>query len=132
MAAVGEPSIADLVRKTIADAQKLVRAQISLTQAELTATSESVARAGIFAVLALGCVSLFGIFILVTIAYVFVALGLPTWAGFGIVSLVLLITAVVCGLIARNQAQQIQAPKIALIELAKNRDSFAPGDQPGR
>lgn len=130
MAAVGEPSIADLLRKTIADAQKLVRAQIALTQAELTATSQSVARAGIFAVIALGCVLLFGIFILVTIAYVFVALGLPTWAGFGIVSLVLLITAAVCGLIARNQALQVQSPKAALIELAKTRDTFAPAEQP--
>jgi hypothetical protein len=132
MAASGEPSIADLVRKTISDAQKLVRAQIALTQAELTATSEAVARAGIFAVLALVCVSLFGIFLLVTIAYAFVAMGLPVWAGFGIVSLVLLITAVVCGLVARNQAQQIQAPRLALGELTKTRSAIASVEQPGR
>ena len=132
MAASREPSIADLVRKTVSDAQKLVRAQIALTQAELTATSEAVARAGIFAVLALVCVSLFGIFLLVTIAYGFVAMGLPTWAGFGIVSLVLLITAVVSGLIARNQAQQIRAPKLALSELAKTRNTIASAEQAGR
>ena len=132
MAASREPSIADLVRKTVSDTQKLVRAQIALTQAELTATSESVARAGIFAVLALVCVSLFGIFLLVTIAYVFVALGLPTWAGFGIVSLLLLITAVVSGLLARKQAQQIRAPKLALSELAKTRNTIASAEQAGR
>ena len=132
MAAAREPSIADLVRKTVSDAQNLVRAQIALTQAELTATSEAVARAGIFAVLTLVCVSLFGIFLLVTIAYVFVSLGVPTWAGFGIVSLLLLITAVVSGLLARNQAQQIRAPKLALSELAKTRNIIASVEQPGR
>ena len=132
MADSREPSIADLVRKTVSDAQKLVRAQIALTQAELTATSTAVSRAGVFAVLALVCLSLFGIFLLVTIAYAFVALGLPTWAGFGIVSLLLLIAAVVSGLIARNQAQQIRAPKLALSELAKTRNTIASVEQPGQ
>lgn len=132
MAATREPSIADLLRKTVSDAQKLLRAQIALTQAELTATSEAVARAGIFAVLALACVSLFGIFLLVTIAYVFVALGLPTWAGFGIVSLLLIITAVVAGLVARNQAQRIRAPRLALSELSKTRKTIASVEQTGR
>ena len=132
MADSREPSIADLVRKTVSDAQKLVRAQIALTQAELTATSKAVSRAGVFAVLALVCLSLFGIFLLVTIAYAFVALGLPTWAGFGIVSLLLIITTVVSGLIARNQAQQIRAPKLALSELAKTRNTIASVEQPGQ
>ena len=104
MAAAGETSIKDLVRKTVSDGQRLVKAQLALTQAELSATGEAVARTSVFAFIAFGAVLLFGIFILITIAYVFVAIGLPVWAGFGIVSLILLITALTTGLLARAQA----------------------------
>ena len=129
MAAAGETSIKDLVRKTVADGQRLVKAQLALTQAELTSSGQALGRAGILVIVAIGCIALFSIFLLITIAYVFVAIGLPVWAGFGLVSLLLLITAGVAGLLAKQQADRISAPKIALAELAKTQQALAPSDK---
>jgi hypothetical protein len=131
MAAAGETSIKDLVRKTVSDGQRLVKAQLALTQAEISATGAAVGRASVFAFIAFGAVLLFGIFILITIAYVFVAIGLPVWAGFGIVSLILLITAVTTGLLARGQARKIKAPNLSIGELGKTQATIANIEHPG-
>ena len=107
-------------------------AQKALLQSELQRTGEQVAQTSIFAVIAIGSISMFSIFLLITIAYVFVAIGLPTWAGFGIVALVLLITAVVTGLIAKKKAEQITPPNLSLGEAVKAKDTItAVMEQPG-
>ena len=49
-----------------------------------------------------------GLFLLVTIAYVLVALGLPVWAGFGIVTLVLFIVAIILGLVGARHAKKVK------------------------
>ena len=61
------------------------------------------------------------IFLLVTLAYVLVALGLPVWAGFGIVTLLLIIVAVVLFLVGRAGMKKIRGPErsIAAIEATK-------------
>ena len=61
--------------------------------------------------------TLFGIFLLITIAYVLVELGLPVWAGFGIVTLVLLLVAAIAGGLAVMRARQIDGPKVIVEEL---------------
>jgi hypothetical protein len=60
------------------------------------------------------------IFLLVTLAYVLVALGLPVWAGFGIVTLLLIIVAVLF-LVGRAGMKKIKGPErsIAAIEATK-------------
>jgi len=113
-----DPSIRALVVSATSDAQRLVKAQLELAQAEIRADSQTIgATAGMFigaAVLAfLGFV-----FLLVTAAYVLVQLGLPVWAGFGIVTLVLLIVAIVLGLLGRRRARQIKG-------LEQTKQSFA-------
>lgn len=131
MAAAAETSIKDLVRKTVTDGQRLVKAQLALTRAELSATGGAAVRASVFALIAGGAVLLFGIFVLITIAYAFVAIGLPVWAGFAIVSLILLITAVTTGLIARAQARRIRAPKLSIGELVKTQEAITSIEHPG-
>ena len=132
MADPADTSIGDLVKRTVASGQRLIQAQKALLQSELQRTGEQVAATSIFAVIAIGTISLFTIFLLITIAYVFVAIGLPTWAGFGIVALVLLITAIVTGLIAKKKAEQITPPNLSLGEAVKAKDTItAVMEQPG-
>jgi hypothetical protein len=62
------------------------------------------------------------IFLLVTLAYVLVQLGLPVWAGFGIVTAVLLLVGAILVLVGRNRAKQVQGPErsIAALEATKS------------
>lgn len=123
------PSIRDLIGRAANDVVRLGRAQVALAQTELKSSGEAVGKTSLFFVLA-AAMGLFGmIFVLVTLAYVLVQLGLPTWAGFGIVALLLIIVAVIFALLGRAQAQRIKAPIVALEEFEKTRDQFLPAEQ---
>ena len=106
----GEASIKALVAAAVADLQRLVKAQIALAKLELQQTGRAAGKTGIFLVSALSMAAMGGIFLLVTLAYVLVALGLPVWAGFGIVTLVLFIA----GLTTIVQRRSIQIGFLAL------------------
>jgi hypothetical protein len=121
-----DASIADLVRKTANDAKRLVQAQVAFTQAEFKSTGEAVARTSIMAVITVVTISLFAIFILITIAFALAAMGLPTWAGFGLVSLFLLISAVVTGILTKKNASTIKGPDLSMAELRKTQEILAP------
>jgi uncharacterized integral membrane protein len=117
-----EPGIVELVRSAAADTTELVKQQIELTKTEL---QQSVKTAGSsFGLLAVGAsiVLLGSIFLLVTIAYVLVQLGLPTWAGFGIVTLFLFIVGAILLLVGRKRAKSVQGPErsIAALEATKS------------
>ena len=79
-----DQGIIDLVRSAAADTTELVRQQIELTKAEIKENARTAGAS--FGLLVVGGVILFlgVIFLLVTLAYVLVQLGLPEWAGFGI------------------------------------------------
>ena len=122
------PSIRDLLGRAANDVVRLGRAQLALAQNELKQSGDAIGKTSVFFVLA-AAMGLFGlIFVLVTIAYVLVQLGLPTWAGFGIVALLLIIAAVIFALLGRSQAQKIKAPIVALEEFEKTRDTFLPAE----
>ncbi|MGV1004846.1 MAG: phage holin family protein [Candidatus Nanopelagicales bacterium] len=104
-------SLAELVSGAIADTQGLVRDQIELTKVELQDTAKKAAKSSALFIVA-GVVGFLGIiFLLVTAAYGLVALGLAVWAGFGIVTLVLLIMAAILVLVGRRQAREIKPPQ---------------------
>lgn len=132
MADPADTSIGELLQRTIASGQRLIQAQKALFEAELKRSGEQAAATTALAIVAIGTVSLFVIFLLITIAYVFVAIGLPTWAGFGIVALVLLITAIITGLFAKSRAGKISGPSLAIEELTKSKDAITSVmEQPG-
>ena len=116
-----QPSIGQLVASVSADVQALVKDQIELTKAELSESASQTGKA--VAPIVVGAVLAFlgFIFLLVTLAYVLVAVGLPVWAGFGIVTLLLIIVAVVLFLVGRAGMKKIKGPErsIAAIEATK-------------
>ena len=117
----GEASIKALVAAAVTDLQRLIKAQIALAKLELQQSGRAAGKTGIFIVGALSMAAMGGIFLLVTLAYVLVALGLPVWAGFGIVTLVLFLVAAVLGLLGKKASSKTKGPDrtIAQIEQTK-------------
>jgi uncharacterized membrane protein YqjE len=128
----GEASIKALIAAAVADLQRLVKAQIALAKLELQQSGRAAGKTGILLVGALSMAAMGGIFLLVTIAYVLVALGLPVWAGFGIVTLVLFIGAAILGLIGKKESAKIKGPERSIAEIEQTRDTLqgALGESP--
>ena len=89
-----EPSIADVIKSALRDAQDLVRGEIALAKAE---AREELGRISTGAALLAGAAAaavLGLVFLLATIAWaISEVLAWPVWAGFGIVTVLALILA---------------------------------------
>jgi hypothetical protein len=109
-------SIRSLISSVKNDAQSLLKGQVELTTTELKQSAEQGMGVGAMFIGALMAAAMGGIFVLITLAYVLVAVGLPVWAGFGIVALLLLIIAGILALIGKMSAKKIESPKLAKIE----------------
>ena len=107
-------SIPELVRSVVTSGQRYVNAQRALVETEMKRAGREAGLAGAFAAVAIGTASLFVIFLLLTIAWALVQLGLQTWAGFGIVALVLLVLTLVMALLAKKKAEAVRGPQLAL------------------
>lgn len=120
-----QPSIKDLVSKTVADAQRLAKAQAALLQAEMAETGGKIGIGSALGIATLGLVTFASLFLLLTLAFVIVALGLPVWAGMLIVAALLLIVAAITGLLARKNFTQIKAPEISKAEFEKTKAALS-------
>ncbi len=98
------PSIADVLRDTITDAQELVRGEIALAKAEMRAEVKRLG-AGATALAAAAVLALIGVvFLLTALAWAMPALlGWPAWAGFALVGGLVLVVATVLGLMGRRR-----------------------------
>ena len=98
-----EESIPDLIRGTIRDGLGLVRDEIFLARTELREEITRI-RSGLITVVAAAAVGLLAVIMLLdTVAWAAVyAFDWPTWAGFGVVALPLIIIAVVLSMMGRS------------------------------
>ena len=121
------PSIRQLVSEVAKDAKHLIQAQSELAKVERKDTQKQAATTGgLFAVAAVTG-GLGGLFLLVTIAYILVALGLPTWAGFGIVTLTLFLVAAVAGAVGKSKAGDIKPFAATKMELEQTKKALSGG-----
>jgi hypothetical protein len=120
----GEASIRALIATAVADLQRLIKAQIALAKLELQQSGRAAGKTGIFIVGALSMAGMGGIFLLVALAYVLVALGLPVWAGFGIVALVLFVIAAILGLLGKKESARIKGPERSIAEVEQTRNTI--------
>ena len=98
-----------MVKGVTEDISTLVRGEIELAKTELRDTAKTAANGGGLLAVA-GVTAFLGvIFLLLTLAWVLVQLGLPTWAGFGIVALILLIVTAILGLVGKKRLDEVQA-----------------------
>ena len=115
------PTIRQLIADVKKDASHLLATQKELASVEGSQDGKQVGMtAGMFGAAA-AAGALGGIFLLVTLAYVLVALGLPTWAGFGIVTLLLFVAAGITALIGRGASKKINGMKTTKAELQANK-----------
>ena len=119
-----QPRISDLLGRAVSDAKRLATAQVALTKSELNQTTGKLAAGSIFGVVALGMVTLGTVFLLFTLVYVLVQLGLPTWASFLIITVLLFIGAAGFLFGARAKFSSIQGPTLAMAEFEKTKQAF--------
>lgn len=108
-----QPSLKQLVAQTFSDGKKLLTAQVNLTTTELQHTGKTIGAVSVMVLIALSFLSLGSLFVLISLAYVLVAIGLPVWAGFLIVAGVLLLGAAIFGAIAFTKGKKITGPSLA-------------------
>ena len=114
-------SLGSLVSGVSEDISTLLRGEIELVKTEI---KESASKAGKGSGLLIGAAVLgfLGIiFVLLTLAWVLVQLGLPTWAGFGIVALLLLIVTAILGLLGKKQLESVKGPELSPASIAKTK-----------
>jgi hypothetical protein len=99
-----EPSIADLLKSTVHDAQELLRVELALAKAELRAEAKNVG-AGAAALAAAAVAGLVAVvFLLTALAWAVPLLaGWPVWSGFALVGVVVGVVAAGLAVMGRNK-----------------------------
>lgn len=126
-----QPSIKDLVAKTVADAQRLAKAQVALLQTEMSATGARIGKGGALGIVT-GMMAFFAAtFLLLTLAFVLVALGLPVWAGMLVVAVLLIVVGTITGLLAKKEFEKAQPPNVAMAEFERTKAALSGTTQQG-
>ena len=120
-----QPSIKQLVTKTVADAQRLAKAQAALLQNELSSTGGKVGKGAGLGIATAGIAIFAILFLLLTLAFVLVALGLPIWAGMLIVGVLLIIAGTITGLLAKKFLEEAKPPNLAMAEFEKTKAALS-------
>ncbi len=122
-----EPSIKELVQSATQDISTLVSDQIELTKTELRSAGKNAGKgAGMLAGAAFVAV-LFIVFLLIAIANGLIALGLPVWAGYLIVAVVLAIIAAIVGMLGKKNLERVKGPEQAIAELQATKAALTSG-----
>lgn len=100
------------------DINTLVRLYVQLAKTELRSSAKALGFALALSLVAIGLILLASLFALIAVAYGLVALGLPTWAGFLIVSGGVLIAVVTLALVAKSQFKKVTLPDRTLAALS--------------
>ena len=119
-----QQSLKQLVTHTVSDGKRLLRAQVNLTTTELSQTTKTIGKISLLALIAVSLISMGAIFVLIAIAYALVALGLPTWAGFLIVAVTLLLVAGILGVLIGSKSKAVKGPTLASKEWKKTSESL--------
>lgn len=120
-----QQSLKQLFSNTITDGKRLLTAQVNLTTTELSTSSKVIGQISLLAVIAISLLSIGGLFILITVAYALVALGLPVWAGFLIVAALLFLAAGTLGLVIKAKRKDVKAPALASAEWKKTSETLS-------
>jgi hypothetical protein len=104
--AAREPSTTELVGRLSEQSSRLIRDELRLAQAELTAKAKHAgAGAGLFS--AAGVLALFGFGVLIATAILALALALAAWLSALIVAVVILLAAGIAALVGKKQIQEV-------------------------
>lgn len=100
-------SLGTMISGVTQDISTLLRGEIELVKAEISQQARTAAQGSGLLVGAAVVAGTGALFLLLTLAWLLDE-WLPTWAAFGIVTLLLIITAVILGLVGRKQLEKIK------------------------
>jgi uncharacterized membrane protein YqjE len=103
-------SIGGLVRDATTHLSTLIRAEVELARSEITAEVKQGLRGSLFFILALTLALLLMPFLLTTLALV-IALWLPEWAGFAIITGLMLVVAAACAFLGWRRVRRLRGPR---------------------
>ena len=125
MSAEKPASLRSLVSDASRDAQHLFKVQKELASVEMSASGKAAgATGGLFTVAAM-MAAIGGLFLLLTLAFVLYAIGLPLWASFGIVTLTLFLIAGIAGVVGRSKAKEIKGIPLAKAEIERTKAALS-------
>lgn len=104
-----ETSLRELVRQMSEDSSRLIRSEIRLAQAEMSAKAKDVG-IGIGGFSVAGLLAFFGIAVLLAAAVIGLAKAVPAWLAAVIIGVVLLLIAGITALFARRKVAQAAPP----------------------
>jgi uncharacterized membrane protein YqjE len=116
---LSEQSIGNLVKEATAHVSTLVRAEVELARAEVTAEVKKGLQGSIFFIVALVIVLFSLFFLFFTIAEV-IAIWLPEWAGFAITFGIMILAAGLFGLLGYLRVRKIRKPERTISSLKES------------
>ena len=116
---LSEQSIGNLVKEATAHVSTLVRAEVELARAEVTAEVKKGLQGSIFFIVALAIVLFSLFFLFFTIAEV-IAIWLPEWAAFAITFGIMLLAAGLFGLLGYLRVRKIRKPERTISSLKES------------
>ena len=114
-------SLGSLVTGVTEDLSTLIRGEIDLAKTELRDSAQIASKGAGMLAAAAAVAGMAGLFLLLTCAWLLVQWGLPNWAAFGIVTLLLAIAATILGLVGRKQLKEMKGLERSNQSIAKTR-----------
>ena len=118
---LSEQSIGNLVKEATAHVSTLVRAEVELARAEVTAEVKKGLQGSIFFIVALVIVLFSLFFLFFTIAEI-IAIWLPEWAAFAITFGIMVLAAALFGLLGYLRVRKIRKPERTIESLRESAD----------
>ncbi len=113
-------SLGTMISGVTQDISTLLRGEIELVKAEISQQARTVASGSGLLVGAAVVAGTGALFLLLTLAWLLDE-WLPTWAAFGIVTLLLIITAVILGLVGRKQLERVKGLEASPASIEKTK-----------
>lgn len=116
------PSIGTLVKETSEHFSTLLRSEIELAKSEVTKEVKKGVTGSIFLVIAAVVALLALPFVFFTLAEVLIAIGLPRWAGFAIITGFFFLLAGFFAFLGIRKLKKIKKPERTVDSLKKNKE----------
>ncbi|WP_086783513.1 phage holin family protein [Crossiella equi] len=120
----GEQTIGGLVREATTHLSVLLRSELELAKAELGAEVKKGLKGSVYFILAVAVLAFSMFFLFFTFGEL-LSVWLPRWAGFGIVFLLMLVTAGLLGFLGYRRVRTIRGPQ-RTIETLKDAGQVIP------
>jgi len=103
-------SVGGLVREVASQVSTLVRSEVELARAEVTAEVKKGVKGSVLFILALAVLT-FSLFFFFFFLAELLSVWLPSWAAYGIVFLLMLVTTALLALLGYQRVRKIRAPQ---------------------